>query len=73
MSKEWKAVPLKCLFRPKLSSLQPTGLQNKLTGLLITRTVKRKITTLCEISGSHSDRYEDGCLLGCCGKQFCRN
>jgi hypothetical protein len=21
---------------------------------------------ICEISGSHSDEYEDGCLLGCC-------
>jgi hypothetical protein len=20
----------------------------------------------CEISGSHSGKYEDGCLLGCC-------
>jgi hypothetical protein len=28
--------------------------------------VSRNEVENCEISGSHSAEYEDGCLLGCC-------
>jgi hypothetical protein len=28
--------------------------------------IQKKLLLLCEISGSHSGKYEDGCFLGCC-------
>jgi hypothetical protein len=31
-----------------------------------------KVTEICETSGSHGRRYEDGCVLACCAVYFDR-
>jgi hypothetical protein len=40
-------------------------LESNNAGLTVEETSSRS-TRRCEISGSHSSEYEDGCLLGCC-------
>jgi hypothetical protein len=47
--------------------LVPTGNRTPVRSQSILLTVRLKfLTDVDEISGSHGDEYEGGCLLGCC-------